>query len=78
MYFLLTVTLDTHHTMFIHDVIYKSQSIEFEVAPFAGYGSALHLPISCNAGDEFELSVSYTAGSGPGICWLEPAQTAGR
>ncbi|XP_072016184.1 LOW QUALITY PROTEIN: aminopeptidase B-like [Amphiura filiformis] len=72
------VTLDTHHTMFIHEVIYKNQSVEFEVAPYTAYGSALHIPLSCSAGDEFELAISYTAGNGPGICWLEPAQTAGK
>ena len=64
--------------MCIHDVLHKTQSVEFEVIPYTAYGSALNIPISCQAGDEFQLEISYTAGGGPGICWLEPAQTAGK
>ena len=64
--------------MFIHDVVYKSESLEFDVRPCSAHGSALHIPMECQAGDEFEVEISYTAGDGPGICWLEPAQTAGK
>uniref|UniRef100_A0A7M4EF89 Arginyl aminopeptidase n=1 Tax=Crocodylus porosus TaxID=8502 RepID=A0A7M4EF89_CROPO len=48
--------------------------------PFARYGSALHLalPEPLRAGERLALEVSYCTGSGPGVCWLTPEQTAGK
>ncbi|CAI5777921.1 aminopeptidase B isoform X1 [Podarcis lilfordi] len=54
--------------------------LAFQSRPFASYGSALHvtLPEPLTCGDTVVLEIAYRAGSGPGVCWLTPEQTAGK
>ncbi|KAL5011459.1 hypothetical protein ScPMuIL_010010 [Solemya velum] len=74
------VTLDVHETLKVHKVTKDGMELKFEVSPFTGYGSTLKVQLmeSVSKDEEFRLQIEYTATGGPGVCWLEPAQTAGK
>ncbi|XP_071495909.1 aminopeptidase B-like [Diadema antillarum] len=76
------VILDSHDNIQIISIVEKAGqnvNLEYEQKDFTRYGSALHIRRQCqDVGEEFQLEISYKAGSGPGICWLEPEQTAGK
>ncbi|BFZ19949.1 hypothetical protein BsWGS_22988 [Bradybaena similaris] len=74
-----TVSLDSHNTVTISEVKDRSGGqAAFSVKLFADYGSELvvTLPAPRQKGEEFVLEFQYVASSGPGICWLDPPQTA--
>ncbi|XP_070532261.1 aminopeptidase B-like [Ptychodera flava] len=74
------VNLDTH-TLKIRQITQKpsGKSLEFEIKPFAKYGSILNIPLKCKAGETFQLEIQYTVThDAPGIDWLAPAQTVGK
>uniref|UniRef100_A0A0B6ZWX3 Peptidase M1 leukotriene A4 hydrolase/aminopeptidase C-terminal domain-containing protein n=1 Tax=Arion vulgaris TaxID=1028688 RepID=A0A0B6ZWX3_9EUPU len=74
-----TVSLDSHHTLTINEVRVKNEgNAEFSIEPFADYGTHLviTLPALKQKGDKFVLEISHGTSSGPGVCWLDPPQTA--
>jgi aminopeptidase B len=71
--------------MEVHAVTLPSEGdldLAFEVEAFADFGKALRItlpPPSPGWGwSQLNVCVSYTAGAGPALCWLDPAQTAGK
>lgn len=75
-----SVKLDTHETLKVLQVRDKDsgENLNFDERPFAKYGTTLTVKLdSPKAKDnEFLLEIEYVAGSGPGVCWLDPVQTA--
>ncbi|XP_030853386.1 aminopeptidase B [Strongylocentrotus purpuratus] len=76
------VILDSHESIQISSIVDKSPpeaDLQYEVKPFTGYGSALHISRPCSeVGEEFKIEITYTVGKAPGLCWLDPSQTAGK
>ncbi|XP_077986045.1 aminopeptidase B-like [Glandiceps talaboti] len=75
------VILDTHESMKIDKVTHKpsSESLDFQIKDFTEYGKALHIPLDCKQGEQFQLEINFTVTDGsPGVCWLDPVQTAGK
>ncbi|KAL5013091.1 hypothetical protein ScPMuIL_011642 [Solemya velum] len=74
------VVLDVHEALKVHKVTKDGVELKFEIAWFTSYGSTLRiqLDMSVSKDEEFRLQIEYTAMGGPGVCWLEPAQTAGK
>ncbi|GFN92857.1 leukotriene a-4 hydrolase homolog [Plakobranchus ocellatus] len=74
------VLLDSHKTLKVLQVNEKesNQKLEFSQKPFASYGSTLAVKLTTakQKGAEFTLEVQYEASTGPGVCWLDPVQTA--
>ncbi|XP_063966411.1 aminopeptidase B-like [Lytechinus pictus] len=77
------VILDSHDSIQISSIVEKSSAddtdLQYEVKPFTSYGAALHICRACSeVGEEFQIEVTYTVGKAPGLCWLDPSQTAGK
>ncbi|KAK7094915.1 aminopeptidase B-like isoform X1 [Littorina saxatilis] len=76
------VRLDIHEKLKVSKVkdVSSGQQLEFTTAPFTGYGSTLKVQLPTEpAGDKLELEIDYVAlQGGPGVEWLDPAQTAGK
>uniref|UniRef100_A0AAY4EXQ0 Aminopeptidase B n=1 Tax=Denticeps clupeoides TaxID=299321 RepID=A0AAY4EXQ0_9TELE len=81
--------LDAHPSLRLQEVSFARadgdgdgdwRSAEFFSRDFAKYGNTLVVKFAApwNADDEFRLRVKYTASDGPGVCWLDPEQTAGK
>ncbi|KAK7459421.1 hypothetical protein BaRGS_00039016 [Batillaria attramentaria] len=72
--------LDIHETLKVSRVRASGKQLEFKVLPFTGYGSTLKVQLSDDLleGSELCLEIEYVATGGPGVVWLEPAQTAGK
>ncbi|XP_072522300.1 aminopeptidase B isoform X1 [Salminus brasiliensis] len=72
-------TLDLHHVSFSRDG-QEWTTAEFLTRGFSSYGSTLVVKFPCfwESGDRFQLSIQYAAHEGPGVCWLDQEQTAGK
>uniref|UniRef100_A0A3B4CFN0 Aminopeptidase B n=1 Tax=Pygocentrus nattereri TaxID=42514 RepID=A0A3B4CFN0_PYGNA len=77
--------LDIHPTLNLHDVSFSRNdqqwtTVEFLTRDFTSYGTtlAVKFPFLWNSEDKFLLSVKYAAFDGPGVCWLDQEQTAGK
>ena len=62
----------TLHIVYAHQII-----------SFTDFGSALHIntpsfSIMGTSVEEIRIRIEFVAGSGPGLCWLSPEQTAGK
>ncbi|XP_067661963.1 aminopeptidase B-like [Haliotis asinina] len=79
---LVEVRLDTHETLTVHSAHLEGvdQALIIRKKDFTDYGTALliDLPTEKNAGEEFKIRLSFTSTGGPGVCWLDPQQTAGK
>ncbi|KAK1152282.1 aminopeptidase B-like [Acipenser oxyrinchus oxyrinchus] len=81
------LVLDIHPTLLVEAVSYSpgkagnadSIKIQHETRSFTSYGTSLVLkfPVQWKRGDDFRVDIEYTATDGPGVCWLDPEQTAG-
>jgi aminopeptidase B len=74
-----TVSLDSHKTVDIKEVRDKAGGqLEFSVQPFDVYGTHLSITLAASKqkGESFVLEIQSVASSGPGVCWLDPPQTA--
>ncbi|KAL6464572.1 hypothetical protein MHYP_G00268890 [Metynnis hypsauchen] len=76
---------DIHPTLNLHDVSFSRNdqewtTVEFLTRDFTSYGTTLvvKFPFLWNSEDTFLLSVKYVAFDGPGVCWLDQEQTAGK
>lgn len=58
----------------------ESRVLKHIVRPFTRYGEQLEVSLAepCRGGEDLQLEIEYTAGQGPGVCWLDPEQTAGK
>ncbi|CAH2221467.1 aminopeptidase B [Pelobates cultripes] len=56
------------------------QNLTWEEKPFTRYGSiiVLRLPETLSPGAQLEINIDYETNESPGVCWLEPPQTAGK
>ncbi|XP_015461108.3 aminopeptidase B isoform X2 [Astyanax mexicanus] len=77
--------LDSHPSLELHEVSFSRDerdwtAAQFHSRDFTSYGSTLvvQFPTAWSSGDQFHLSIKYTAHQGPGISWLVPEQTAER
>ncbi|KTG33289.1 hypothetical protein cypCar_00011401 [Cyprinus carpio] len=77
--------LDIHPTLSVHEITFSHNSpdwttAEFLIRDFTNYGTTLvvKFPTPFNSDDKLQLAIKYTASDGPGVCWLEPEQTAGK
>jgi aminopeptidase B len=64
----------------IHKVNVGEKDLSFTIKSFRKYGSALHIKLTDDLQNSspLKLSVNFTSGSGAGLCWLDPIQTAGK
>ncbi|KAI4902958.1 hypothetical protein NFI96_015897 [Prochilodus magdalenae] len=76
---------DIHPTLNLHDVSFSRDDqdwtpVEFLIRDFTSYGTTLvvKFPFLWNSGDKLQLSINYNASGGPGVCWLDKEQTAGK
>ncbi|XP_066528508.1 aminopeptidase B isoform X1 [Hoplias malabaricus] len=76
---------DIHPTLELQTVSFSINdrdwtTAEFLTRDFASYGNTLvvRFPTPWNAEDKFQISIKYAAFDGPGVCWLDPKQTAGK
>ncbi|XP_036415354.1 aminopeptidase B isoform X2 [Colossoma macropomum] len=76
---------DIHPTLNLHDVSFSRNDqewtiVEFLTREFTSYGTTLvvKFPFLWNSEDKFLLAVKYEAFDGPGVCWLDQEQTAGK
>ncbi|KAL4622438.1 aminopeptidase B isoform X1 [Arapaima gigas] len=79
--------LDIHPSLLLREVSYSPGtegtqwlSAEFLTRDFTSYGTTLvvKFPSPWKTEDRFRLVIEYVATDGPGVCWLEPEQTAGK
>ncbi|XP_056324640.1 aminopeptidase B isoform X1 [Danio aesculapii] len=77
--------LDIHPTLSVHEITLSQNArdwtrTEFLTQDFTSYGTTLvvKFPTAFSADDKLQLAIRYTATDGPGVCWLEPEQTAGK
>ncbi|KAM8977276.1 aminopeptidase B [Pelodytes ibericus] len=75
--------LDSHPTMQVLRAQLDGepgQDLHWEGRPFTRYGSVivLRLPESLLPAAEIGVTIEYEANESPGVCWLEPQQTAGK
>ncbi|XP_069489683.1 aminopeptidase B isoform X1 [Ambystoma mexicanum] len=78
--------LDVHRSLRVKSVRALRQAgqepltLVHSVRPFTRYGEQLDVTLAepCRGGEELLLEIEYTAGQGPGVCWLDPEQTAGK
>ncbi|XP_050978573.1 aminopeptidase B isoform X2 [Labeo rohita] len=77
--------LDIHPTLSVHEITFSHNggdwtTTEFLIQDFTSYGTTLvvKFPRAFNSDDKLKLAIKYTATNGPGVCWLEPEQTAGK
>ncbi|XP_006628411.3 aminopeptidase B [Lepisosteus oculatus] len=78
--------LDVHPSLRLQEVSFLGvggtewTAAQFETRGFTSYGTTLVLrfPNPWKSKDEFQVAIKYCATDGPGVCWLEPEQTAGR
>ncbi|KAG7477772.1 hypothetical protein MATL_G00073220 [Megalops atlanticus] len=79
--------LDIHPSLGLQDISLSSgkdgcewAKVEFLTRDFTSYGSTLVVKFTSpwKNEDEFRLAIKYVASDGPGVCWLDPEQTAGR
>lgn len=58
----------------------QGKELPWENKPFTSYGSVLVIraPEAFTAGAHIVVRVEYEVGDNPGVCWLEPEQTAGK
>uniref|UniRef100_A0A672SVP0 Aminopeptidase B n=1 Tax=Sinocyclocheilus grahami TaxID=75366 RepID=A0A672SVP0_SINGR len=77
--------LDIHPTLSVHEITFSHNArdwttTEFLIRDFTNYGTTLvvKFPKPFNSDDKLQLAIKYTATDGPGVCWLEPEQTAGK
>uniref|UniRef100_A0A671RI90 Aminopeptidase B n=1 Tax=Sinocyclocheilus anshuiensis TaxID=1608454 RepID=A0A671RI90_9TELE len=77
--------LDIHPTLSVHEITFSHNArdwttTEFLIRDFTNYGTTLDVkfPKPFNSDDKLQLAIKYTATDGPGVCWLEPEQTAGK
>ncbi|XP_030632382.1 aminopeptidase B [Chanos chanos] len=77
--------LDIHPRLSVQEISYRGSDddsewiqVEFHVRDFTSYGTTLVVvfPTAWNSEEKFQLAIKYSAFDGPGVCWLEPAQTA--
>lgn len=56
----------------------SKKSLNWEIKPFTDFGEALYidLPTEFQSRKPLIVEIQYICGSGPGICWLTPEQTA--
>ncbi|CAB1353897.1 unnamed protein product [Coregonus sp. 'balchen'] len=76
--------LDIHPSLSMQEVSYcrseddsDSVKVEFLTRNFTSYGTTLvvKFPSPCKIEEQFRVVVKFVASDGPGISWLEPAQT---
>ncbi|XP_043932604.1 aminopeptidase B [Protopterus annectens] len=79
--------LDVHDTLTVQSASYQVAGtgdnfvdLRPVVKPFTGYGTQLELsfPAPLHSGDQLQVAIRYTSVNGPGVCWLDPLQTAGK
>ncbi|KAM4700045.1 aminopeptidase B [Discoglossus pictus] len=76
--------LDSHPSLRVLGARVEStpvaQDLKWEDKPFTRYGSLLliHLPEPALPGARIRVTIEYETGDGPGVCWLDPLQTAGK
>lgn len=76
------VLLDIHETLTVNRVTLikpSNQNLAFSSSVFAKYGSTLRIELQEEPaqGSEVVFQIDYIATGGPGVVWLEAAQTAG-
>ncbi|KAL8608211.1 hypothetical protein ACOMHN_016666 [Nucella lapillus] len=76
------VVLDIHETLIVNRVTLvkpSNQNLTFSKTPFAKYGTTLRIKLAEEPakGGDMVLQISYVATGGPGVEWLDAAQTAG-
>ncbi|MEE6493102.1 hypothetical protein FKM82_016737 [Ascaphus truei] len=74
---------DSHPSLHVLQVRVEGTAgghVPWEEKPFTRYGSVLEikLPEVSVPGAQIRVTINYEAGEGPGVCWLEPQQTAGK
>ncbi|XP_062842313.1 aminopeptidase B [Trichomycterus rosablanca] len=76
---------DVHPTLILQDVSFsrdgqKWTKLEFLTQDFTHFGTTLvvKFPSAWKLEEKFELSIQYAAFDGPGVCWLDQEQTAGK
>ncbi|NP_001087880.2 arginyl aminopeptidase (aminopeptidase B) L homeolog [Xenopus laevis] len=77
--------LDTHRCLRVRGVRLeknqgKHETLSWEEKPFTGYGTmvVLRLPSLLPSGARIRVIIDYEAADSPGVCWLDPQQTAGK
>ncbi|XP_053313766.1 aminopeptidase B [Spea bombifrons] len=75
--------LDSHPTLQVFSVRTAGtpqEDLPWENKPFTRYGSCLvvRLPELLSPGAQLVVTIEYEANESPGVCWLEPHQTAGK
>uniref|UniRef100_A0A8C7QBN2 Arginyl aminopeptidase (aminopeptidase B) n=1 Tax=Oncorhynchus mykiss TaxID=8022 RepID=A0A8C7QBN2_ONCMY len=79
--------LDIHPSLSMQEVSYcrseddsDSVKVEFMTRNFTSYGTTLvvKFPAPCKIEEQFRVVVKFLASDGPGVCWLDPEQTAGK
>ncbi|XP_077337234.1 aminopeptidase B [Lithobates pipiens] len=77
--------LDSYHDMTIERVWGElsagdRKELAWENRPFTSYGTVLviTLPEPVPAGSHIYITIDYQVGNNPGVCWLDPEQTAGK
>ncbi|XP_053562910.1 aminopeptidase B [Bombina bombina] len=77
--------LDSHPSLRVQRVWAEGisggkENVTWEDKPFTRYGSilVLHLSEPASPGARISVTIEYEAGEGPGVCWLDPQQTAGK
>ncbi|XP_063811005.1 aminopeptidase B [Pseudophryne corroboree] len=58
----------------------EQKELHWEDKPFTSYGSILEitLPEALTPETKMRVTIEYEVGDSPGVCWLEPEQTAGK
>nr|DBA33772.1 TPA: hypothetical protein GDO54_001410 [Pyxicephalus adspersus] len=58
----------------------ERRELPWQHQPFTSYGTvtAITMPELVPAGTELHITIEYEVGNNPGVCWLEPEQTAGK
>uniref|UniRef100_A0A8C5M275 Aminopeptidase B n=1 Tax=Leptobrachium leishanense TaxID=445787 RepID=A0A8C5M275_9ANUR len=73
--------LDSHPTMHVLRAEGPpGHELPWEYKPFTRYGNVtvLRLPEPVSPGTQLVITIEYEANESPGVCWLEPQQTAGK
>ncbi|XP_018422506.1 PREDICTED: aminopeptidase B [Nanorana parkeri] len=58
----------------------ERKKLPWDNQPFTSYGTVtvISLPEPVPAGTQLHITIEYEVGDNPGVCWLEPEQTAGK
>lgn len=62
----------------IEEVKYNKENLEFNINEFTAFGKELVIKLPNNLQNTFNIDIKYKTGETPCLCWLNPAQTAGK